>query len=182
MLKDIENCFNLADTCIRQFDKLNNYFDLNKRGKNTSKKEKIELCNNIKEEDEINSLSFLVNFIYNYRLFELDINYILLHKKEFLKNIETYSTTMNESDKKNPQTSVIIDNLDKIDIKLFKRFINIFTLNHSNKNLKSNIEVAICYKLFKMILINLKEIDEKQRPQIDNIDELTIDLNNIWKF
>lgn len=146
--------------CINE---LCDYFDKNKRKKNTTKQEKIELCKNLAESRERKMLEFIVLVIFNYKLFEVNDDNILI-KKDF------YSVDEN-----------IINNLDKIDIRITKRFINIFSLENTNKIIKSHLESIIKYKLFYKIVEYLDINSEKTKPKTQ-IEQLTQDLSDLWNI
>jgi hypothetical protein len=195
--------------CITNIKIINNYFESNKKGKNTSKNEKIDLCKNItgKEKETLDSL---VQNIYDYKIFEVSIDDILLNKKKYLQktskkekdNNEKDNTEKNKKENKNEKDNnekdkntikkskkekyekfgeeLIIEDVDKIDLRVFKRLLNIFTFFESSKVLKSHVEMAIKYKLFHLLL---NEIDEKNTIYKQNdIDSLIVELSDILNF
>lgn len=165
-LSNSEQCFFIAKIFIHNISILNTYFDNNKRGKNTSKKEKLAICNNITDPFIQNTFTNTIQLIYNYRLFEIDIEPILLKLDSYTLDTDT-------------------EDFLKIDIRIVKRFINIFTLNDNTKFIKSHVEMAIKYKLFNLLVSDLhlhykSKIIQNNKNQ--NIESLIDDLSNIWNF
>lgn len=160
-IRDPMSLFIITKMLINCIINLNQYFNENKRGKNTTKKEKFDLCNNIKSDSVKNTLDILVKTIYYYKLFEIDTEDIL--------NISKYESE-----------ETLKQNVNKIDLRVFKRLLNIFTFDDSHKVFKSNVEISIQYKLFQMLIEDLKK--KKQTNSIDNIEELSQDLDKIWNL
>jgi hypothetical protein len=156
-------------TCIKD---LNEYFNKNKKGKNTTKKEKLDLCNNINDGSVKKSLDFLIENIYNYRLFEIDMDDFLINKSKYVGDKKnTSETEINDQ--------CIKDSITKIDLRVFKRLLNIFTFDDSHKLFKSHIETSIQYKILQRLVI-----DFKSEPKVvqNSIESLTINLNEIWNL
>lgn len=153
--------------------KINKYFDEKKRGKNSTKREKFQIFDMIEnteikkgqENDMTNIkvlLQYLCNFIYTYKTFEVDINDILLNKNIYM---------LREQREKH---------VNKIDIRIFKRLLNIFIFNNGNKLLKSHTEIVIQYKIFTMLVDDL--INNPVQHNNDKIDNLITDITNIWNI
>lgn len=157
----------VANIIINYISKIFNFCDLHKRGKNTSKQEKLDLYNKIKADSSIQSeFDSLINLVYNYKLFELDTN-----TNEFLTTKDNF--TQYEK------------NVQKIDLRILKRYLNVFTISHTDthtdisKLLKSHIETIIKYGIFDL----LNALTKHQTVAVSrNIDTLVENLENIWKF
>jgi DNA polymerase III delta prime subunit len=147
-------CFTIVQIFIKCIENLNVYFNKNKKGKNTTKREKLELCKNIEQDPVKKSLDTLVDNIYEYKLFEIDIDDFLINKSKYKD--DAY--------------------IQKIDLRVFKRLLNIFTMDDKHKNFKSHIETSIQYKILQKLL---NEYDTK-RSNTSNI--ITQDLNTIWNL
>jgi hypothetical protein len=162
ILQDPVCCFFIVDILINCIEKLNEYFNQNKKGKNTTKKEKLELCGNIETSNFKISLDILVNIVYEYKLFEIDIDDFLINRKKYIVE------------------EVLKQNIQKIDLKVFKRLLNIFTFNDKHKCFKSHIETSIQYKILGILVKNY--IDEPSKISYDINNILTEDLNRIWNL
>jgi DNA polymerase III delta prime subunit len=156
---DVESCFTIVKILVKCIEKLNEYFDKNKKGKNTTKKEKIDLCNCISD-DYKKYFDKLIIFIYEYKLFEIDIDSI---------DFKKYKTD-----------TEIREHCNKIDLRVLKRFLNIFTLDDSHKVFKSHIEISLQYKVFILILDYLEKQSKENKSKIH--DPMTQDLSEIWNF
>ncbi len=168
-ISNFECCFLMVKNIIKCIKILNEYFDTNKKGKNTTKKEKFLLYNNINTEPVKKALEIIVNNIYFYHFFEIDLDQFIVNKSKYINS----DKSINEN--------VIKENINQIDLKIFKRFLNIFTFDDSNKLFKANIEISIQYELFKRIIneFNVTSNNVKTETEIDN---LTTNLNEIWNF
>lgn len=162
ILQDPVCCFFIVDILINSIEKLNEYFDKNKKGKNTTKKEKLELCENIERSNFKISLDILVNIVYEYKLFEINVDDFLINRKKYIEE------------------EILKQNIQKIDLKVFKRLLNIFTMNDKHKCFKSHIETSIQYKILGFLVKNYMEEPSKISYDINNI--LTEDLNKIWNL
>ena len=159
---DVKSCFSIVQILINCINKLNEYFDKNKKGKNTTKKEKIDLCNNISD-DYKKYFDKLISFIYEYKLFEIDLD-SLDFKKYKEEQIREHCSS-------------------KVDLRVLKRFLNIFTLDDSHKNFKSHIEISLQYKIFIIILNYLEKQSTENKLRIhETTDTMTRDLSEIWNF
>jgi DNA polymerase III delta prime subunit len=159
---DVKSCFSIVKILVDCFNKINEYFDKNKKGKNTTKKEKIDLCNNITN-DYKKFFDKLINFVYEYKLFEIDIDSLDIKK---YKNEE-----------------LLRENCNKVELRVLKRFLNIFTLDDSHKLFKSHIEISLQYKIFIMILNHLEKQSLENKLKIHNTTEtMTRELSEIWNF
>ena len=166
-----ESCFIFVSMLINSINKLNEYFDKNKRGKNTTKKEKLELCNNITTGDSVKTddsvktaLDILVNNIYYYKIFEIDIDDFLINKSKYKDD------------------NILKENLNKIDLRVFKRLLNIFTLDDSHKIFKSNVEISIQYKILQCLVEDVSLQPDKIIANINSIENMTINLDEIWNI
>jgi hypothetical protein len=156
-------CFDLAKLCISLIENINKYFDKNKKGKNTTKKEKFDLCDSIIGKKEEADVKYLVNILYTYKLFEIDLDWIILHRKT-LENLDNVKS-----------------NVNKIDLRVFKRLLNIFTMNDNQKVLKSHTENALQYKILQNIIVDLNKISGHSTKE-NYIDTLTMELDKIWNL
>lgn len=156
---DLESCFSIVKILINCIKKLNEYFDKNKKGKNTTKKEKIDLCNIISNDYKM-YFDKLIFTIYEYKLFEIDVVSIDFKKYKL--------------------DSQIREHCKEVDLRVFKRFLNIFTLDDSHKNFKSHIEISLQYKIFILILDFLEKQSIENKSKIH--DAMTQDLSEIWNF
>ena len=162
-LADSESLFTIVDILLKCIQNLNVYFNTNKRGKNTTKKEKLDLCDNIGTDPVKASLDFLVNTIYRYKLFEIDTD-------DFIMNYQKYK------DDKSIKTDV-----NKIDLRVFKRILNIFTMDEKHKLFKSHIETSVQYKILQRLVQEYTDTQpERVSKNINTI--LTEDLDKIWNF
>lgn len=157
----IDDFFLMANILLTNIGKLNMYFDSNKKGKNTSKREKFDLCNNITDPDVLVAWNSLVNQLYYHNFYEIDVSKL---------DVKTY---INDE--------IVMRDISKIDLRIFRRFLNIFTMDDSNKALKSNVETAIKYKLLKLIIEEIWK--HREQKEIDNrtkAETLVEDLDKIW--
>jgi DNA polymerase III delta prime subunit len=151
------NCFYIVNILLDNMKILNIYFDKNKKGKNTTKKEKLELYNNMNDIEVINALDKIFQIIYDYKLFEID-------------NLDKLKKDGDEIIKKNFQ---------KINLRVLKRLLNIFTFDDNNKIFKSNIETSLQYKILEHLINNS---NYNKVTNVNTVDEMTIDLDKIWGF
>jgi hypothetical protein len=156
---DSNNCFYIVDILLKNMVIVNKYFDTNKKGKNTTKKEKIELYNNINDSNVKTALDKIFQIIYDYKLFEIDMD-------DFYK-------LKNEDD-------VLNKNFQKINLRVLKRLLNIFTFSDNNKIFKSNIETSLQYKILKYLMDNTD--NSTKVSLVNSVEEMTIDLDKIWGF
>lgn len=161
-LFDPQSCFILVDLLLTCMDHLNEYFNKNKRGKNTTKREKLELCKNINTDQAKISLDILVNNIYEYKLFEIDTDDFLINKSKYTND------------------EIIQQNINKIDLRVFKRLLNIFTMSDRHKTFRSNIETSLQYKILERLVNDYKDEPAKLSFNINNI--LTEELDKIWNL
>jgi DNA polymerase III delta prime subunit len=164
---DTNMCFDIVKAFLIQITIVTQYFDKQKRGKNTSKQEKLDICNNITDNNVQYVLDNLVDKIYHYHLFEIDIDNVIVNKKEYLK----------EEVQKKEYT--------RIELRMLKRFLNIFSFHDTTKFIKPHVEAAMKYKLFQKTVQNVHDPHQiANNPKIinNNIESLTADLSNIWKF
>lgn len=162
ILKDPLSCFTIVRILVHCMEDLNEYFNTNKRGKNTSKKEKLDLCDNITTGSAKISLDILVNNIYDYKLFEIDTDDFLINKSKYT-----------DDDK-------IKQSVQKIDLRVFKRLLNIFTMDDKHKTFKSHIETSLQYKILQRLVNEYSDEPAKLSHDINNI--LTEDLDKIWNL
>lgn len=162
---DISNdfCYLLAKMFLFGIGELNIYFDKNKKGKNTSKNEKILLCNSIKTGKIKDIFDDVLDKIYSYKLFEVDMTDIIMNRKKYI-NDECY-----------------INNVNKIDLRMLKRLINIFSFVETNRFIKSHVEMAIKYKLLQRLINDINE-QHKNNNNIYDVNNLVCELDDIWNL
>lgn len=153
-----QNCFYIVDILLKNMIIVNEYFDKNKKGKNTTKKEKLELYNNITDPIIKTALDKIFQIIYDYKLFEIDMD------------------DLNKL--KNSGEEIINKSFQKINLRVLKRLLNIFTFSDNNKIFKSNIETSLQYKILKYLINNTD--NSTKVPVINSVEEMTIDLDKIW--
>lgn len=160
-LNNIETCFFTAQMFVNYITTLNAYFEKQKKGKNTSKQEKISMCKNISDPNISTILSYLIMQVYEYTLYEIH--------DEFVVNKHLYIAEEH-----------IHTRLDKIDIRMLKRFINIFTFTDTSKLIKSHVELIIKYNL----ILKLRERLIAMSPKFTKhtVEDLTQELSDIWNF
>jgi dephospho-CoA kinase/uncharacterized protein YjgD (DUF1641 family) len=158
-----ETMFMITNTIISCIETVNHSFDGLKKGKNTSKKEKLELANTITDPKVKKSFDYLIDIIFNYRLFELDWKYLRLNISQLQEEKE------------------MIEYYEKIDLRIFKRLINIFSLSKTNKLLKSHTETALKFNLCKKIITEMKNLNHTTIIN-NNIEDMTQSLESIWNF
>jgi DNA polymerase III delta prime subunit len=154
-----DTCYFTANILVQEIGTLNIYFESQKKGKNTSKQEKLDMCNNITDPNIQSTLSQLTSYVYNYNLYEIDKDDLLVNKKLYLAEDQLHTR------------------LPKIDIRMLKRFINIFTFHDTSKLIKSHLELVIKYSLLKEFVKTIPNITVSQ-----NLEELTQELSDIWNF
>jgi hypothetical protein len=162
---DASTAFEIARILLVNIKKVSDYFDTNKKGKNTSKQEKIYLCQNITDPVIQQSFEHLVNQVFHYKMFEVELDEIIINFKQYTEEH-------------------IQKNLTRVNLRMLKRFLNIFTFDDSNKTFKSHIEAAVKYKILSLIIQQVQTRNEelKLQNQTRSIDSLTEDLTAIWKF
>ena len=114
------------------------------------------------------SLYFIVDTLYNmgkedavkyvvhyYKFFEIDMENLILH-----------------------QISNVSDNVDKLSLRILKRFLNLFSIHESIK-FSSTLETALQYSVLENI-INGYDVNKVER--FTDISSLIIDLDTIWKI
>jgi len=162
---DIDTFFCFTKMLINSTKLVSDYFDANKRGKNTSKREKIDLCSNISDPIVQSAFDYLTNSVYNYFIFEVDIDDLILNHKQYTNEY-------------------IEKNINHVDLRMLKRLLNIFTIDNSNKCFKSHIEAALKFKLLHKLVVHIgSRTDQfKQTLQDRSIESLTEDLSSIWNI
>lgn len=153
------NCFYIVNILLDNMKIVNIYFDTNKRGKNTTKKEKLELYNNMNDIEVKNALDKIFQIIYDYKLFEIDIDNLDKLKKD--------------------GDEILKKNFQKINLRVLKRLLNIFTFDDNNKIFKSNIETSLQYKILEYLI---NQSNYNKVPIVNTVDDMTIDLDKIWGF
>lgn len=162
---NFETMFSIIQQFIKCIENINDKFDSQKRGKNTSKREKLQLAKSIYDDPFIEkNFNYILNSIFSYRLFEVDWQYLKLNLSK-LKDEEN-----------------VIEYYEKIDLRIFKRLINIFSLDKTNKLLKSHTESAIKFHLCKMIISTLETNKSCTAEKLNDIDSMTQSLSDIWNF
>lgn len=168
-------CFTLVSNILCIVDRLVAHFDSQKKGKNTSKKEKMDLCKAL-ESDQSIDMNKLTELVYDYKLFEISaIDDIYTSKKEFISAFSDDTHLDTHIDLHTKYTG-------KIDLRILKRLLNIFTFNEGNKRLKSHVEMATKYHILKRFASDLKECSASHTPTNFSIESLTEDLSNIWNI
>lgn len=159
LLSDPCSCFYVADILMTSLKKVGMYFELNKKGKNISRKEKIDLCNQMNKCPEtFAAFEVVVGIVYCYVLFDVDIDTLHIKRRDLQSDIL--------------QSSVI----NLIDLKVLKRFLNIFTMDSfSQKVLKNHTEIALQHTIIQKVLVDTHHI------KVD-IDNLQVNLEDLWKF
>jgi DNA polymerase III delta prime subunit len=160
LIDDRMKCFTVVKIVLKSIEDLNSYFTKNKKGKNTTKKEKLSLCKNISDEIDKLALEKLIDIVYSYGLFQIDIDDFIVNKNKIEKDIE--------------------NNINKIDLRVFKRFLNIFTIDDKHKIFKTNIETCVQYNILQRLIKTYKEESENVSHSINNI--LVEDLDKIWNL
>lgn len=156
-----DNCYLVVPMLIECIKCINEYFDKNKKGKNTTKKEKLDLCDTISGHYKI-ALDKLILIIYEYKLYEIDIDDFLINKEIYKQDIKS--------------------NISKIDLRVFKRILNIFTMDDSHKLFKSHVETSIQYKILEMMIEEIKQDQQSVVNNIYSVDKLTQDISEVWGF
>lgn len=161
---DLSTAFYITQALVVNIQIIDDFFTKHKKGKNISKKEKLELSRQIENEDEktVAALDYIITFIINYRLFTFDIEQVLMSKNKCDDYINEY--------------------IEILEIRLFKRFLNIFTLN-VNLILKAHIETVIKYTILNILFKYINSYENNKNIIMDrNIEEMTISLDKIWNF
>ena len=161
-ISDPTNCFIIVKMLVNCIENLNEYFIKNKRGKNTTKKEKLDLCDNITLDSVKRALKTLVDNVYHYKLFEIDTDNFLIKKSKYKTNDD------------------IKQDVQTVDLRVLKRFLNIFTMDDKHKTFKSHIETSIQYKILQRLVEDCEQHQDNLSHNINNI--LTEDLDKIWNL
>ena len=108
-------------------------------------------------EENLKWLDLLVNNIYYYKLFTIN-------EQDFIINMVKYRD----------------DNyIQKVDLSIFKRFLNIFTMDDSHKLFKSNVEMSIQYKLLQLLIRN----NEGGKNVVKQTEQdVVVELSDIWNI
>lgn len=147
----------LAKLFIQHLQSVFTYFNQHKKGKNTSKEEKIYLCDNISDPSVQLALDQITLKILHYGLFEANVNDLMTNKSVYLAAPHAH--------------------YNLIDTRMFKRFLNIFSINNSaSKYIKPHVDTAIRYKLLQHILHNIVT------PKVTDVESMIVDLATIWKL
>lgn len=156
VLKDSSSCYLLSKMSWSCLTDIQNCFDQSKKGKNVSKTEKLQIAQKIASKL---SVTKLIEIITSYRLYNVDY-------KAFVK-------------KETSNSKFPLDYLETIDIKPFKRFLNIFRLNNDD-TMRSSIDLIIQYFILEEFC---KEHDiYKQRVKDNGSDSRTVNLDSIWNI
>lgn len=158
--RNIKNYFTVGKMYSELIVDINKFFDKSKRGKNTFRKEKLKLYNLLTSDDDnteiLQKFTRLIEFCYINSLYELD-NSLNINPDISDSELENY--------------------LNKIHIKLLRRFINISTLENTQTLIKSNTELAIKYELLKKI----RDTSSKNLARTD-VNSLVTNLSDIWNI
>ena len=169
-----ETCFFLVSNILRLIQRLVQHFDSQKKGKNTSKKEKMDICRALENENNSssrNDMNKLTEYVYAYKLFEIaNIDDIYLNKKEF---ISTFLDSFSDKE---------LHYIDQIDLRILKRLLNIFTFNEGNKLLKSHVEMSLKYHILKRFASDVQKCSVSHTPTNFSLEALSEDLSNIWNI
>lgn len=162
---DVDAMFCFTKMLIGNIKLVSAHFDANKRGKNTSKQEKLDLCNNISDPVVQSAFDNLTSSVYQYFIFEVDVDDLILNHKQYTKEF-------------------IEKNVNHVDLRMLKRLLNIFTFDNSNKSFKSHVEAALKFRILQKLVedIGSRTDQVKQTLQVRTIESLTEDLSSIWKL
>lgn len=157
------DCFVLCKMLLSHMDIIKDFFDLNKKGKNTTKKEKCEIFKKAISQTGSTvhkSITALSDYVFTYKLFSIK------GLDDLLLNVSKYS--------------VVDEHCDAIDLRMVKRFLNIFTLDSQNKIFNSNVEYALKHQTF----IHVLDICTQNQQAVIHrtVDNLVQDLDSIWNF
>jgi hypothetical protein len=178
ILKNVDDITIIFKHIISMIIKLNEYFDSNKKGKNTSKKEKFDLYTLLSSQSNTDIhviiLDKLATMIFTYRLFECD-SFI-----EELKNI-SFPISLQV------RTDFIDKNIDKLDLRILKRYINFTSINlNTIKLIKTHTETSIKLKLLELLF---NEMENNYISKIENItnnnkniEDCSISLSDLWNL
>lgn len=160
---DTHTLFSVASMIVHICKKFENVIKTLKKGKNTSRKEKFEIHDQImNNEQHKEMLMQMIDIIYKYRLHEVQQDHIDRHIEDYKATIEFRQ-----------------NNIDKVDLRVLKRFINIFSLNTTTKVVTSNIEVCIKMAIFDKYI---EEAHAKPCYVYNEIENLTIELDDLWNL
>jgi len=157
---DTDTSFILTKLLLHHCTIISEYYNKNKKGQNTSKLEKIALCEAISNDPLAeNSLHYVVDIVVEYRLFEIDLQKIVSSHKD-----------SHYPDK------FVFDNVEKVELRTMKRFMNIHNLG-STVNIKSNVEMAIKYNVMRRVVSHLEATNINLTNRVEN---LIVDLCDVW--
>lgn len=180
-----ESLFIIMKMISNIIEKLNDYFDKCKKGKNTSKKEKFILYKNILKNDEyVVILNKICNIVFSYKLFEIDQKLIIVKDYILNENNGEYDTECQKNFFINYE--YLYDKIDKLDLRILKRLINIACLNKKNVVLTTNTETALKINIFEKIIKELysKSLVVKNKNKLRSVNEMVVaftNLNDIFK-
>ena len=152
LFRNIENVANIFHILCHSINQLNHYFDSKKKGKNTSKQEKIDLYKNMSDPVYIQHLNYITDLIYQYKL------YIIPDK-------ETLQT----------------DDIDLKIIKRCINITQLKDDSKINKFIKPHTEAIMKLQLLDKINQNKVHIPKEKLIRHD-IENLTIDFNDLFKL
>jgi len=159
--------FSVASIILKKCKDLDELFVTLKKGKNTSKKEKFSLYEQtLLHDSHKGTMSYIVDIVYQYKLFEINHEHISFN----INSYESYEYKQN--------------NIDKIDLRILKRFLNIFSLASTAKAISSNMEVCLKMALLEQYITNVCTHNNELKTQTTmcQMDHLTIDLDDLWKL
>jgi hypothetical protein len=160
-------CRMLANLLNDDASRLVDFFESNKKGKNVTKKEKLILLETARS-NKVMCCTFnhLVSLICAYRLFEADTDDIILN----INNINNINSLGGRD-----------DHVNKISLKILRRFLNIFSLHHMKK-FSSTLENALQYEILCILANKAKSRRETLTKKTNDINNFIVDLSSIWKL
>lgn len=165
--------FSLVANIICLVDRLVTHFDSQKKGKNTSKKEKMDICKALQNSGH-DDMKKLADLVYSYKLFEiLQIDTLYSNKKELFA---AFGENADDHD-------MVTKYIAQIDLRILKRLMNIFTFDEGHKKLKSHVEMGLKYNILQRFVGDLQaSFAAGHTPTVFSIEALTEDLSNIWNI
>jgi hypothetical protein len=161
LFNDIETFNMIVHLLCQYIAKLNGYFDQHKKGKNTSKQEKLNLYQNMVDPMYIEHVDKLSNIVFDYKLYTV---------------LDEHKITSDDN---------IIKNIEYIDIKILKRCINIIKIDDSvklNKFIKPPTENVIKIKLYEKIKNLHKERKMNAHKLIRyDVENLEVELDSLFR-
>lgn len=148
-------CFYVAYYILGCTKGVSAFFEAHKKGKNISRMEKMALCDLISSHPESTLYDTMVNLLYTYTFYEVDMDQVL-NKRSQLRD-----------------PNYLRDHLHLVDLRILKRFLNIFTINDSNKIFKNHVETALQYSILQKIIVQYTPA---------NVESLVVPLEELWSI